>query len=82
MYREVNQNKFSKATLARLGSVMLLLVFAAPHLKAVAEEVTYSKLWGRSGELWSPTSRLYSCNLCESQIQRRQQSKVLSQRNH
>ena len=58
MYREVNQRKFSKATLARLGSVMLLLVFAVPHLTVVAEEVTYSKLWGRSGELWSPTSRL------------------------
>jgi len=58
MYREVNQRKFSKATLARLGSVMLLVVFAAPHLTAVAEEVTYSKLWGRNGELWSPISRL------------------------
>ncbi len=58
MYREVNHRKFPKATLARLGSVMLLVVFAAPYLTAVAEEVTYSKLWGRNGELWSPTSRL------------------------
>ena len=58
MHREVNQRKFSNVTLARLGCVMLLAVFAAPHLTAVAEEVTYSKLWGRNGELWSPTSRL------------------------
>jgi len=58
MCREVNQRKFSKATLARLGSVILLVVFTAPHLTAVAEDVTYSKLWGRNGELWSPTSRL------------------------
>ncbi|MCP4612457.1 MAG: hypothetical protein GY845_27480 [Planctomycetes bacterium] len=82
MYRESSQSKFSKATLARLWSFMLLVVFAVPHLKAVAEEVTYSKLWGHSGELWSPTSRLHSRNLYEFQIRRRQQNKVLSQRNH
>lgn len=82
MYRKVNQRKFSKATLARLGSIMLLLVFAIPNLTAVAAEVKYSKLWGRSGELWLPTSRLYLRNLCESQIRRSLQSKVLSQRNH
>ncbi len=58
MYREANQRKFSKATLARLGCVMFLVVFAAPLLTAAAEEVTYSELWGRDGELWSPTSRL------------------------
>jgi len=76
MYREGNQSKFSKATLTKLGSIMLLLVFATPHLTAVSEEVTYSKLWGRNGELWSPTSRLHLRNLYESQIRHRLQSNI------
>ncbi|MHC4167202.1 MAG: glycosyl hydrolase family 28-related protein, partial [Planctomycetota bacterium] len=58
MQRKTSESDFSKATLAGLITTILLAVVAAPHLTAGAEDVTYSRLWGRDGELWSPTSRL------------------------
>jgi len=71
MYREVNPNRFSKTKLARLGSIMLLAVFAVPHLKAD----------GRWFEVIEP-ARSHPRNLYESQIRYRRQSRILSQRNH
>ena len=58
MHRKVNQSESSKEISASLITAIIVAFFAAPHLTAGAKQTTHSSLWGRDGELWSPTSRL------------------------